>query len=201
MTATSDTLERAKPAPSRRLWSYDQLVAELPETNQPTELWDGELLMAPAPFYGHQRIVFRLHKALDEWVERRGLGEVVGSPVDMVLSPHRVVQPDVAFVAQAHLGIIGDAIQGPADLVAEIISPGGRQRDRIEKKDLYEQYGVTEYWIVDPEAATVEVFSLGPRRQYELTGRYRPGEEARSQLLPGFAVNVVWLFGGKELQG
>src|SRR5438445_8163669 len=108
--------------PPTRRYTYDELIAEMPETNLPHELWDGELLMAPAPFFQHQKIAFRMHKRLDEWVDQRDLGEVVGAPIDMVLSPHRVVQPDVAFIAKARLSIIQRAIVGPADLVAEVIS-------------------------------------------------------------------------------
>jgi Uma2 family endonuclease len=161
-------------------------------------LWDGELIMAPAPFYQHQRIAFRLQAALHSWVEQHGLGEVVGAPVDMVLSPRRAVQPDVVFIAKANLGIVHDAIRGPADLVAEILSPGSRHRDRVEKKDLYEQYGVLEYWLVDPEAQTVEVLRLGENQQYQLMGRYRAGESAASSLLPGFRIALAHLFANAD---
>src|SRR5881392_804160 len=92
------------PPPTRR-YTYDELVAELPETNQPCELWDGELLMSPAPSFDHQKIALRFYRRLHEWVCKRKLGEVVAAPIDMVLSPHRVTQPDVAFIAQERLGI------------------------------------------------------------------------------------------------
>jgi Uma2 family endonuclease len=113
----------------------------------------------------------------------------------MVLSPHRAVQPDVAFVAKDRLAIIQRVIRGPADLVAEVVSLGGRNRDRIEKRDLYEQHGVGEYWIIDPEPETVEVLALVNGR-YELVHRSLPGETASSRLLPGFEVSVSYLFRG-----
>jgi Uma2 family endonuclease len=182
---------------TRRLYTYDDLLSEFPQSNQPCELWDGELIMAPAPLYPHQRISYRIQRALHEWVERHGLGEVVGAPIDMVLSPHRAVQPDVVYVARENLGIIQGAVRGPADLVVEIISPGGRQRDRVEKKDLYEQYGIKEYWIIDPEARTLEVFTLGSSQQYALLGRYRSGDKATSALLPGFEIGVDEIMRGK----
>src|ERR1017187_2797663 len=170
---------------TRRLYTYDELVAEMPETNQPHELWDGELIMAPAPFFDHQKTVLRLYRRLDDWVSSRNLGEVITSPSDMVLSSHRAVQPDVAFIAKDRLAIIQRVIMGPADLVAEIVSLQGRSRDRIEKRDLYEQHGVKEYWIIDPEAQTVEVLAL--------VQRGHPGETAASRLLPGFEVAVNYL--------
>ena len=177
----------------RRRYTYDEIVDEMPETNQPCELWDGELIMAPAPFFDHQKTVLRFYRKLDDWVSFGKLGEVIASPIDMVLSPHRAVQPDVAFIATARLGIIQRIIRGPADLVAEVVSLGGRSRDRIEKRDLYEQHGVKEYWIIDPEPETVEVLALMNGR-YELVKRSRPGDTAASQLLPGFKVAVDYLF-------
>src|SRR5882757_5760327 len=88
---------------AKRLYTYDELVAEFPETNQPCELWDGEIIMSPAPSFDHQKIVFRLARFLYAWVSERKLGEVIPGPIDMVLSPHRAMQPDVAFVAKDRL--------------------------------------------------------------------------------------------------
>lgn len=178
---------------TRRRYTYDELVAEMLETNQPHELWDGELIMAPAPFFSHQKIALRFYRKLDDWVAARQLGEVIASPIDMVLSPHRVVQPDVAFISKERLQIIQRVIRGPADLVAEIVSLGGRNRDRIEKRDLYEQHGVKEYWIIDPESKTVDVLTLVAGR-YELAMRRQSGETAASPLLPGFEIGVGSLF-------
>ena len=114
----------------------------------------------------------------------------------MVLSPHRVTQPDVAFISQTRLGIITKTINGPVDLAAEVISLGHRNRDRLEKRDLYEQYGVREFWLIDPEAQTVEVLSLENGR-YELFLRCTKGQAAASKLLPGFVVLVTPLFEGE----
>jgi Uma2 family endonuclease len=144
-------------AETRRLYTYDELATEMHETNQPHELWDGELIMAPAPFFDHQKTVLRLYRRLDDWVSSGNLGEVITSPIDMVLSPHRAVQPDVAFIAKERLAIIQRVIMGPADLVAEVVSLGGRNRDRIEKRDLYHaarRVAGGWRWIVQPNAAT-----------------------------------------------
>ena len=182
--------------PAVRRYTYDALVAEMPETNQPHELWDGELIMSPTPSFFHQEITFRFQRALFDHVDRHDLGKVVSAPIDMVLSPHRVAQPDVVFIARERLGIIQRVIMGPADLVAEVISLGGRHRDRIEKRDLYEQYGVKEYWIIDPEPETIDVLHLVNAR-YELCMRCGAGDTAASRLLPGFEIKAPWLFHGK----
>lgn len=87
-------------------------------------------------------------------------------------------------------------INGAVDLAVEVISLGNRERDRIKKRDLYEQYGIKEYWLIDPEAKTVEVLFLEHGR-YDLHMRCKPGEIARSKLLPGFEVAVAPLFQGE----
>ena len=181
--------------PGKRLYTYAELVAELPETNQPCELWDGELIMPPAPSFDHQEIVFRIARLLYNWVSKRKLGKVITAPIDMVLSPHRVTQPDVAFIAQDRLSIIGRVINGAVDLAVEVISLGNRNRDRIEKRDLYEQYGVKEYWIIDPEAQTVEVLFLEGGR-YRLLMRCTADQVASSRLLPGFETTANAVFFG-----
>ena len=192
-----ETHPPAPPAEERRRWTYDELLAERPVTNQPQELWDGELIMSPSPSFFHQEIIDRFHDALKTHVRARRLGKTVTSPMDMVLTPHLVTQPDVLFISNERAGIIQDRVRGAADLAAEVLSPGSRRRDRIDKRDLYEQHGVREYWLIDPDAETVEVFHLaGP--QYTLAGRWRAGETAVSQLLPGFTVAVKWLFSGEE---
>jgi Uma2 family endonuclease len=176
-----------------RRWTYEQTVAELPESNRPCELWDGELVMSPTPSFEHQQIVLRFARVLEDWTKPRGLGIVFIAPLDMVLSPHRVTQPDVGFVSSARSNIIQRVLQGPADLVAEVVSLGGRTRDRIEKRDLYEQHGVREYWIIDPEPRSVEVLFL-ETAGYRSLGRSGGLDHAASQLLPGFAVPVDTLF-------
>ncbi len=178
-----------------RPYTYDDLVAEFQESTQPGELWDGQLVMSPTPSYSHQKIVLRFFRVLDDWVRARQLGEVVSAPIDMVLSPHLAVQPDVAFIAKERLNIIQRVIMGPVDLAAEVVSLGGRNRDRIEKRDLYEQHGIKEYWIIDPEPESVDVLHL-ENGQYQLAQRYGKGGEAASRLLPGFRAAVDYLFHG-----
>src|SRR5437016_10995477 len=90
----------------QRLWTYDEMVDELPESNQPTELWDGELIMSPAPSFFHQEIVFHFHRELHDWVKTHRLGKTVTAPMDMVLSQHRVTQPDVLFISNERRAII-----------------------------------------------------------------------------------------------
>lgn len=192
MIATKPRAAACKKADRR--WTFDEMVAELEESNLPTELWDGELVMSPAPSFFHQQIVDRFHDYLKAFVHARQLGLTGMAPLDMVLTNTRATQPDVVFISNERLDIIKTRLMGAADLVAEVISPGSRRRDRIDKRDLYEQHGVKEYWLIDPKALTVEVLHL-VQGEFQLLGRWRPGESAESRLLKGFRVKISGLFG------
>src|SRR5688572_324044 len=138
--------ELARPTAQRR-WTYDEMVTELPENNLPMELWDGEIVMSPTPTPSHQTIVGSFYREIDDFVRANKAGQGFLSPLDVVLSKHRVVQPDVFFVSKANKEIIQDRIRGVPDLAVEIISQGSGKRDRVEKKALYQQVGIAEYWI------------------------------------------------------
>ena len=181
-----------KPPKAKRLWTYDAMLAELPESNLPMELWDGEIVMSPTPTPSYQIVVGSLYRALAEFVGHERAGQVFVSPLDVVLSERRVVQPDVLFIAKDNHGIIQERIRGVPDLVVEVISPGSWKRDRVEKKSLYEQVGIAEYWIVDPESRSIEVFALA-KGVYQLHSRAVDSELAKSRLLAGFKISFSQL--------
>lgn len=181
---------RLRRAKEPKLWTYAELVAKFPESNEPMELWNGEIIMPPAPDEYHQESTLDFATALRAWVKTHDLGKVFVAPFDMVLAPRQVTQPDVLFVAKDRLSMINKRVNGPADLVVEVISDYSHERDRIKKRDLYEQHGIKEYWIMDREAGTIEVLFL-TNGQFALVGRWRRGETAKSELLDGFEVNVA----------
>ena len=152
------------------------------------ELLEGELVMVPSPSWFHQSISRAIFRYLDRFVEDHALGGVWYAPLDVVLSDDYVVQPDILFISTARQSIIAkEEIRGAPDLVVEILSPSTAERDRTLKKKLYAKYGVQEYWLVDSEAQTVEVLTLG-ERGYERAGLYGKGETLESPLLPGLRI-------------
>lgn len=173
----------------KRVWTYNELLAEKTETNQPTELWEGDLVKTPSPVAQHQRISFRVARLLAQFVSMHQLGEILLAPLDVVLTPRRVVQPDIVYISHARQAIIRDQIHEAPDLIVKVVSPGTWRRDHVEKKALYEQCGVGEYWIVDWEGGTIEVFAL-EQGSYRLIGRFGHEERARSSVLVGFEAQV-----------
>jgi len=166
---------------------------QLPEDKR-YEILDGELSMVPAPNIRHQRVSKRIEMALIRQVEEKGLGEILDAPCDVLLSNENVVQPDILFVRKERLAIIGEAnIPGPPDLVIEILSPHTRHKDLTIKRKIYARFGIYEYWIVDPDAATVEVLTC-KESGYVTAGIYRDSDQLSSPLLPDLALRLSEIF-------
>ena len=122
------------------------------------EIIDGEHYVTPSPATRHQRIVGNLLYFIRHYLESNPVGEVFGAPFDTLLSEFDVVVPDVLYLSRERAGFLTSKnLQGPPDLVIEVLSPSTKSRDTRLKRDLYERVGVTEYWIVDPERDVVEV--------------------------------------------
>lgn len=187
------TLEVAQLWPPRGQWTEAHYFA-LPDTNRYIELSEGELIMPPHPTRSHQRAVEELFVRLRAFVQENELGEVHVAPLPVRLWPGKIREPDVFFVAREHSDRIGEQFFGVPDLVMEVTSSGTWRTDRVEKLAEYAQAGVKEYWIVDPEAQTIEVFELR-EDAYVLADKWRMGETARSALLEGFTVAVEDVFG------
>ena len=155
---------------------------QLPEDKR-YEILDGELCVVPAPNTKHQRISKKLEIALIQHVEGMGLGEIFDAPYDVILSEEDVVQPDILFVRKERMSIIREAnISGAPDLVIEIVSPGTRQKDCEIKRKIYARFGIQEYWIVDPDAAAIEVLTWS-ESGYSTAGIYRKPDSLSSPLL------------------
>ncbi len=165
---------------ARVILTYDDYAA-LPDDGRRYELYEGELLLNPAPSPRHQGVIGNLHTLMVVHVRRHGLGQVFLSPIDVILSHITVLQPDLVYVDTSRLAIITErAIEGAPTLVVEVLSPSTDVRDRGVKQGLYARYGVPYYWIVDSAARTVEARRLGGE-SYELIARL---DETRPTALP-----------------
>jgi len=174
--------------------TYEEFC-QLPESNLPHELIDGELRMPAAPVRRHQRVTGTIYFAVRPHVEGRNLGLLELAPVDVVLDRDRplVLKPDLLFILRERAHIATDKVYGPPDLAVEVFSRAGAVFDRTEKAASYAQYGVREYWLVDLDAETFEVRCL-EARGYETVGLFRRGETLRSLILPDLHLPVDVIF-------
>ena len=152
----------AMPAAQRR-WSAGevrQLIAESPLSTPRYELVDGELLVTPSPNAPHQRAVFLLARALNEYLEQCRIGEMYMSPFDVELEPDTIVQPDVFVLPMPEAERVRKEMPARELLVAaEVLSPSSSRGDRVTKRPLYGRR-VPEYWIFDLDARLVERWPL-----------------------------------------
>jgi len=182
------TVEVAQLWPPRGQWTEVDYFA-LPDTNRFIELSEGELVMPPHPTDTHQRIVLRLVRVFDDFVIQHDRGTIRFAPLPVRLWPGKIREPDLLFVSTEHADRIGEQAYGPPDLVVEVLSSSTWRSDRLEKSAEYAQAGVREYWIVDPDKQTIEVF-VWREGAYEVLGKWDRGEEAHSEVLAGFKVVV-----------
>jgi Uma2 family endonuclease len=168
-------------------------LLQLPEDGKIREIIDGELYVTPSPLNYHQKIVLNLTGAFWQFLEIHPLGELRFAPLDVILSDHNVLQPDLLLVLNEHKDILQDWVRGAPDLVIEILSPSTEARDRGIKLKAYARYGVREYWIVDPVAQVVEVYRLSAGGLH-LAATCAKGNTVETPLLPGFSLAVDSIF-------
>src|SRR5437867_5303679 len=179
MRSMSRAFERLPPGKL----TYEDYVG-LPDDGRRYEILDGELEVSPAPAPRHQGVSGNLFFILYGHVQERGLGRVYHAPIDVSLATDSIVQPDLVFVAAGREAIVTErAIEGPPDLAVEILSPWSDRRDRVAKAALYARYGIRHYWIVDPEARTLEVYETA-NGAYRSVATYEGAGKARSSLFP-----------------
>ena len=188
---------RSPAAPADTRFTYDDFVL-FPDDGKRHEIIDGEHYVTPSPNLRHQVLVGRLVFEIELYLRANpGTGHVFLSPLDVVLSHWDVVEPDLLFVAGDQAAIMTEKnIQGPPALVVEVLSKSTRKRDAQIKRRLFERTGVREYWLVDPELDTVQVFRPSPEgklaRVVELTAE--DGDVLTTPLLPGCQINLRELF-------
>ena len=127
------------------------------------EVIENTLYMSPTPTSNHQRMIVKLVTQIAPWVGSENKGEVFVAPLDVYLdNEDNAVQPDILFIAKENLNIVKENghVHGIPDLIIEILYPGNRSHDLVVKKNLYEKFGVPEYWIVDPLTGQTSGYQL-----------------------------------------
>jgi len=180
-------------ATQSKLLTYDD-YRNLPNDGNQYQLIKGRLIMSPSPTYFHQIISGNLFRILDPYVYDNKLGKILYAPFDVVLSMRDVVQPDLMYISGRRTDIIAEnnVVEAP-DLVIEILSEATKTTDRISKKTLYEQNGVREYWVIDPQKETIDQLILR-KGTFELAGTSDSSQSLTSPALGGFTLPVDKVF-------
>jgi Uma2 family endonuclease len=176
--------------------TYDDFLL-FPDDGKRHELIDGEHYVTPSPNVKHQRVSMNLVRAMLSYLDAHHVGEIFAAPLDIVLSPHDVVEPDLFYVSHERAArVLTPAnARGAPELVIEIASKSTRKRDETIKRRLYEREGVSEYWVVDPELDAIRVYRReGDRfgRALELTSER--GDLLTTPLLPELEIALIRIF-------
>ncbi len=181
---------------AKKLLTYKEFAA-LPGDGKLYELIDGELAVSPAPTLTHQTLVWRLVAIFDAYQTVHPAGRFVVGPYDVVLSVHQALHPDVLFFARKRLDRLTDAFaDGAPDLAVEILSPGTASRDKGRKRELYDEYGVQEYWIVHQKRAQVDVYRRATAGRLQKVLSPGAGSILVTPLLPEFGLALDGLYQG-----
>jgi len=181
----------AVPATLLQLKNYEDLQA-IPDDGNRYELIFGEIVMSPSPRARHQQTIADLALAMRQFAREHRLGDVYFAPFDVKFSNVSVVQPDIFFLSVTNIRRLTQLfVDGAPDLVVEVLSPSNRAVDLIKKAALYLNYGVPEYWVVDPESESITV-------NVNVDGQYIALESddgrANSSALRGFSVDPKEIF-------
>lgn len=167
--------------------TYDDYCL-LPDDGKRREIIEGELFVTPSPETAHQRAIGRLAVRLWQSIESQKSGEIFFAPFDVVFSEFDVVEPDLLFISNARAGVLTRKnVQGAPDLVVEVLSESTARVDRTVKLKLYGKFRVEEYWLIDPEGPSAEIYRRG-EEGLELVAKLAAEDALASPIFPGFSM-------------
>ncbi|RKD14432.1 restriction endonuclease [Pelobium manganitolerans] len=165
------------------------------------ELIKGKIFkMSPAPSRYHQKILSNLFREVGNFLYKQPC-EVYVAPFDVRFPTGSKTDSEIFTVLQPDLCVICDKTKlddrgclGAPDLVVEILSPGNNKKELLLKYQLYEEFGVKEYWVVSPSEQTLLIYSLDEDGKYRASKLLTLSEKAESKVLRGFKLDVDLLF-------
>ena len=176
-------------------YTYEDYLKLPEESGYRYEILEGWLVKEPSPSVQHQRVSANLYRQLAHYFEQSDPeGELFYGPLDVTLTNKNVVQPDLLFISGARKEIMRpERIDGPCDLVVEIISPTNRRKDRLRKMEIYLKAGIPHYWLVDPEDGLLEAFMFKDGN-YLLVFSGGPGDQFKHPEFPGLNLDLDRVF-------
>lgn len=183
--------------PQEKTITIEEFYKAKENTDKILEYIDGIVYMTPSPSTKHQRVSGRLHANLYNFLEGSDC-EAFLAPFDIELynekiEKNKVVVPDLSVICNKS-GLEDDRYIGAPDLIIEVLSPSNQAHDLVLKLNLYMQYGVKEYWIVNPILNIVQIYVLNEEGQYYQVDALKEKGLASSEILKGFTVDIEKLF-------
>jgi Uma2 family endonuclease len=190
----TQTIKTGLPVPLPERMTYEEFL-EWAEDGSHLEWVNGKVVSMSPISKKHNDVSIFLLALIRFFVETHQLGDVQCDPFQMKTGPNLPGRaPDILFVAEAHRSRLQkNHLAGPADLAVEIVSPESARRDRVEKLREYEQGGVREYWLIDPQRKEALFYQLGADHRYQAIAPDTDGIY-HSAVLPGLWLNVDWLW-------
>ena len=169
-------------------------LCQWPDDGRRYELYDGEVIVVPAPIPRHQLVAIRIGRLLLEYAEASGSLALI-SPIDIAFTEHDVLQPDVVLFRRERRSQIDmmKVIRIAPDLAVEVVSPATEGRGRGRKMQMFARFGVGEYWIVDPVRNVLEIHELN-ERTYQLAVTCDETALVSSPSLPGLSFDARRVF-------
>ena len=176
-------------------YTYEDYLKIPEEPGCRFEVLEGILVKEPSPSMQHQRVSRELGRQLMAFFDDFDPnGELFYAPLDVTLTTSNVLQPDLLFISGARKEIkLAEHIDGPCDLVVEIMSPANRRKDRLQKMEIYRKAGIPHYWLADPEEDTLEAFMLRGE-SYSLIVAGGPGDKFTHPEFPGLNLDLDRIF-------
>ncbi|MCI8833540.1 MAG: Uma2 family endonuclease [Clostridia bacterium] len=178
----------------QRKYTYEDLQNF--EDEKRYELINGELYLMSSPTTLHQEIIGEIHAQLHNYLKRKKC-KVFVSPLDVCLSgvrnpkkEYNVVQPDILVVCDENKITKNMGIQGAPDLIIEVLSPTSKKHDTFVKYNLYQYYGVKEYWIIDGEVGVIYQYIINEKNIYTLPKTYEITENIKVNILKDCTISL-----------
>ncbi|MEM6700222.1 MAG: Uma2 family endonuclease [Bacteroidota bacterium] len=163
----------------------------LPE-NAPYELINGKLEFMPSPLFQHQNTIANLNDLLRPFVRKNKLGTVQFAPLDVHFDKKNIFQPDLMFISNERKDIIKNFIHGAPDLIVEVLS-SNKSHDLGKKKDVYAKHNVLEYWAIDYEQKTLDLY-INEERVMTFKQQFKEKDTVQSEVLKDFSFVLSEIF-------
>lgn len=173
---------------------YTEADYNLLEEGAPFQLINGDLIMSPALTSYHQLLSIRLSSKIHLFLEDHNTeGICLYAPIDVVLDDENIYQPDLIYISAERMNPLQNRLMGAPDLVIEILSPSTAYYDLMQKKDIYERFGVKEYLIIDPIRKGAEQHIL-ENEEFVLKQKAQQNGFINLTTLPGLQIDLQKLF-------